>query len=182
VAATVIGPEHRRRMAGPLARPLTAQVIFAGCRELPRGSGDERAVGPALAAVGVELHWAAWGRPERRFQCRRSRGASGHLGLRAASGRFPRVVRLRADATQFGGRGAVEHPQALPAGPCRCRCADSADRACASRRQPALACGRVRGETRRRSRVGGGSPIRTAPARSCGRTPRRPARGGVGRR
>ncbi|ACU96641.1 ATP-grasp domain-containing protein [Saccharomonospora viridis] len=42
---------------------MTAQVIFAGCRELPRGSGDERAVGPALAAVGVELHWAAWDDP-----------------------------------------------------------------------------------------------------------------------
>ncbi|TLW94900.1 hypothetical protein FFT09_03300 [Saccharomonospora piscinae] len=38
-------------------------VLFAGCRGLPEGSGDEAPVGPELAKLGVTLRWAVWDDP-----------------------------------------------------------------------------------------------------------------------
>ncbi len=39
---------------------MTARLLFAGCRKLPEGSGDEHAVIRALADAGVESRWAVW--------------------------------------------------------------------------------------------------------------------------
>ncbi|WP_019814793.1 ATP-grasp domain-containing protein [Saccharomonospora saliphila] len=39
---------------------MTAEVLFASCRKLPEGDGDEYAVLPALADVGVRARWAVW--------------------------------------------------------------------------------------------------------------------------
>ena len=44
------------------------RIVFAGCRRLPQGDGDEHAVGPALAAVGAELGWAVWDDPDADFR------------------------------------------------------------------------------------------------------------------
>ncbi|WP_216216474.1 ATP-grasp domain-containing protein [Amycolatopsis aidingensis] len=55
---------------------MSAEAILVGCRKLPEGDGDERAVLPALADLGVRARWAVWDDPEVDF-------ASGLAILRA---------------------------------------------------------------------------------------------------
>ncbi|MCP2170254.1 ATP-grasp domain-containing protein [Goodfellowiella coeruleoviolacea] len=52
--------------AAPPVRPGPPTVVLASCRDLPTGDGDESALLPALAEIGVHVEWAAWDeRPER---------------------------------------------------------------------------------------------------------------------
>ncbi|PRX46028.1 glutathione synthase/RimK-type ligase-like ATP-grasp enzyme [Prauserella shujinwangii] len=39
---------------------MTARAVLVGCAKLPEGDGDERAVLPALAEIGVTAGWAVW--------------------------------------------------------------------------------------------------------------------------
>lgn len=39
---------------------MSRAAIFAACRELPEGDGDEQAVLPALEELGFSVRWAAW--------------------------------------------------------------------------------------------------------------------------
>ncbi len=43
---------------------MTPEVLFASCRRLPEGDGDEHAVPPALADLGVRARWAVWDDPD----------------------------------------------------------------------------------------------------------------------
>lgn len=43
---------------------MTHEVLFASCRRLPEGDGDEHAVLPALADLGVRARWAVWDDPD----------------------------------------------------------------------------------------------------------------------
>lgn len=42
---------------------MSPRVLFAGCRELPDGDGDEKAVPTALAEHGIDSRWASWDDP-----------------------------------------------------------------------------------------------------------------------
>lgn len=42
-------------------------VLFAGCARVPEGDGDEAAVLPALAEVGVDVRWTVWDDPDEDF-------------------------------------------------------------------------------------------------------------------
>lgn len=43
---------------------MSPQVLFASCRALPEGDGDEAPVLPALADLGVTARWVPWDAPE----------------------------------------------------------------------------------------------------------------------
>ncbi|WP_433471367.1 hypothetical protein [Saccharomonospora azurea] len=42
---------------------MTARVLFAGCRRVPEGTGDEDAVVRALTDAGAPTRWAVWDDP-----------------------------------------------------------------------------------------------------------------------
>lgn len=43
---------------------MTSRILFAGCATLPEGDGDETAVPAELAALDVDVAWAAWDAPD----------------------------------------------------------------------------------------------------------------------
>ncbi|WP_197320067.1 hypothetical protein [Saccharomonospora sp. NB11] len=43
---------------------MTVGVLFAGCRRLPEGTGDEHAVVQALVDAGTPTRWAVWDDPD----------------------------------------------------------------------------------------------------------------------
>ncbi|CAM3131737.1 hypothetical protein SAXI111661_19640 [Saccharomonospora xinjiangensis] len=46
---------------------MTAKVLFAGCRDLPEGTGDEHGAAKVLAEAGAEVRWAVWDDPQAPF-------------------------------------------------------------------------------------------------------------------